>query len=105
MQTQSQRQPARSSRSAELDRRLSIEDIEGAFAKAGLMGDYRTLVQALGESALERSMTQRWLDLTIHDLLASQPAPAGAPKTRASKGHGADSTRMASSRRAPSGAH
>lgn len=79
MQTQSRRQPTRTSRSTRLDRTLSIADIEDAFARAGLMKDYRTLVQALGADALAESMTQRWLDLTVRDLLASK----GRPKERA----------------------
>jgi hypothetical protein len=54
------------------DRKLDIEEIEAAFRKAGLQTDYETLVASLGKTGLAENMTQRWLDLTIRDLLASR---------------------------------
>jgi hypothetical protein len=65
-----------------LDRTLSIADIEDAFARAGLMTDYQTLVQALGADALAETMTQSWLDLTIRDLLASKGRPRESARRR-----------------------
>jgi hypothetical protein len=70
MNMQSMRRPARKSQSTSADRKLRIEDIKAAFTRAGLERDYRTLVETLGENTLARTMTQRWLDLTIRDLLA-----------------------------------
>jgi hypothetical protein len=59
-------------RSERPDRRLDIDEIEAAFMKAGLQTDYATLVASLGRTGLAEAMTQRWLDLTIRDLLASK---------------------------------
>jgi hypothetical protein len=67
------------SRSERPDRKLGIEEIEAAFMKAGLQTDYETLVASLGKTGLAENMTQRWLDLTIRDLLASK----GRPRERA----------------------
>ena len=68
----SARKAIRNSRSGVHDGKLSIEDIEAAFTTAGLEQDYQTLVAALGESTLAETMTRRWLDLTIRDLLADR---------------------------------
>lgn len=57
-------------RSGGADRKLDIEEIEAAFLEAGLQADYETLVASLGKAGLAETMTQRWLDLTIRDLLA-----------------------------------
>jgi hypothetical protein len=70
------------SRSERPDRNLDIEEIEAAFTKAGLQTDYQTLVASLGKAGLAEAMTQRWLDLTIGDLLASQGRPRESVRRR-----------------------
>jgi hypothetical protein len=74
MEVAAMRKATTKSRPRDGDRTLSLEEIEAAFMSAGLERDYRTLVGILGEAALAETMTQRWLDLTIWDLLASEGA-------------------------------
>jgi hypothetical protein len=64
------------------DRKLDIEEIEAAFMKAGLQADYETLVASLGKTGLAEAMTQRWLDLTIRDLLTSKGRPQEGARRR-----------------------
>ena len=72
MQMQSRRRETKTPRTGSLDRMLCIEVIKGAFTRAGLEQDYHMLVDALGEERLARTMTERWLYLTIRDLLGEQ---------------------------------
>jgi hypothetical protein len=80
------RKSATKSRSSDRDRTLGVKKIEAAFMSAGLEREYRTLVAALGENALAERMIERWLDLTIRDLLASRRHARASGRRRARRG-------------------